>query len=248
MRTALIDADIVAFQAAARHETWTDFGRTVGELSEAQADVDDMIDKLVAMTGSTKSILALTCKEKNFRKDILPTYKSNRAGTVDRRPVMLQAMKDYMVLNYHTDVRLGLEGDDVLGILQGNHIDTIIISEDKDMRTVAGALYAPNRPEVGEIEVTKLQADAFLCYQTIVGDSTDGYKGAIGVGPKSLYAQEVLVADAEELWDIVLEAYGSIGETETEALVQARCARILTADHYNERTGEVILWTPEDML
>ena len=46
MRTALIDADIVAFQAAARHETWTDFGRTVGELSEAQADVDDMIDKM----------------------------------------------------------------------------------------------------------------------------------------------------------------------------------------------------------
>ena len=248
MRTALIDADIVAFQAAARHETWTDFGRTVGELSEAQADVDDMIDKLCAMSQCQRSVLALTCKEKNFRKDILPTYKSNRAGTVDRRPVMLQAMKDYMVLNYQTDIRLGLEGDDVLGILQGNHIDTIIISEDKDMRTVAGALYAPHRPEVGEIEITKLQADQFLCFQTIVGDSTDGYKGAIGVGPKSLYALEVLVADADELWDIVLEAYGSVGDTETEALVQARCARILTADHYNERTGEVILWTPEDML
>jgi len=248
MRTALIDADIVAFQAAARHETWTDFGRTVGELSEAQADVDDMIDKLCAMTGSTRSILALTCKEKNFRKDILPTYKSNRADKADRRPVMLQAMKDYMVLNYNTDIRLGLEGDDVLGILQGGSSDTIIISEDKDMRTVAGSLYAPHRPEVGEIEITKLQADQFLCWQAIVGDSTDGYKGAVGVGPQSLYAQEVLVADADELWDIVLEAYGSIGEGETEALVQARCARILTADHYNGRTGEVILWTPEDML
>lgn len=248
MRTALIDADIVAFQAAARHETWTDFGRTVGDLSEAQADVDEMIDKLMAMTGSTKSILALTCKQKNFRKDILPTYKGNRAGTVDRRPEMLQSMKDYMALNYHTDVRIGLEGDDVLGILQGNHMDTIIISEDKDLRTIAGSLYAPHRPEVGEIEITKLQADQFLCFQAIVGDSTDGYKGAVGVGPKSLYAQEVLVADADELWDIVLEAYGSIGESEDEALVQARCARILTADHYNERTGEVILWTPEDML
>jgi DNA polymerase-1 len=127
-------------------------------------------------------------------------------------------------------------------------MDTIIISEDKDLRTIAGSLYAPHRPEVGEIEITKLQADAFLCYQTIVGDSTDGYKGATGVGPKSLYAQEVLLCDKEELWDIVLEAYGSVGLNEDEALVQARCARILTADHYNERTGEVILWTPEDML
>jgi len=249
MRTALIDADIVAFQAAARHETWTDFGRTVGELSEAQADVDEMIDKLMAMTRSTSCILALTCKHKNFRKDILPTYKENRAGTVDRRPDMLQPMKDYMALNYHTDIRLGLEGDDVLGILQGSlNYATIIISEDKDLRTIEGALYAPHRPEVGEIQITKLQADQFLCWQTIVGDSTDGYKGAIGVGPKSLYAQEVLVADADELWDIVLEAYGSVGDDEDSALVQARCARILTADHYNERTGEVILWTPEDML
>jgi len=248
MRTALIDADIVAFQAAARHETWTDFGRTVGDEMEAREDIDSMLKGLCKLTKSDEMILALSCPVSNFRMDVLPTYKSNRVDKVDRRPVMLKAMKQYMINTYNTDVRVGLEGDDVMGILQGTMDNTIIISEDKDMRTIAGKLFAPHRQEVGEIDITKLQADQFLCWQTIVGDSTDGYKGAIGVGPKSLYALEVLVADADELWDIVLEAYGSVGDGETEALVQARCARILTADHFDSYTGLPILWKPEDML
>ena len=45
-------------------------------------------------------------------------------------------------------------------------------------------------------------------------------------------------------WATVLAAYDKAGLGEQEALVQARCARILRKSDWNSRKKEVILWTP----
>lgn len=250
MTILLIDADIVAFQAAARNETWTDFGREVGSLGAANRDVDEIVDGWKAKFGAESVVMALSTRAENFRSTVLPTYKMNRVDKVDRRPAMLKDVKQYISDNYHSELWDQLEGDDVLGILQTDPDlkDTLVISEDKDMRTFPGNLYAPHRPEVGVIDVTQLEADQFLMWQTVVGDPTDGYGGVKGVGKNSVYAEEILQADADELWDIVLCAYASKGLTEEDALVQARCAKILTSSHYCRTTGEIKLWTPEDLL
>ena len=252
MTTLLIDADIICFQAAARNETRTDFGVVVGDKGEAFADMDDMVAKWQKQFDADRSVMALSCREDNFRFTVLPTYKQNRVGTVDRRPKLLADCKAYLAEAYESVLWKGLEGDDVLGILHTHPDqrcgDTIVISEDKDLRTVSGRLYAPHRPEVGLMDVTPLQASQFLMWQTIVGDSTDGYGGCRGLGKKSTWAAEVLEADADELWDIVCHAYISRGFTEDDALAQARCAKILTFEHYNQYTGDVRLWEPTDLL
>ena len=246
MTTLLVDADIVAFKAAARAEEVTAFGKTVGPIEDAKADCDATIRGYEKLLGADSSVMALSCRRDNFRNDVLPSYKMGRDSST--RPEHLTALKLHLAESYPSKLFHRLEGDDVLGILQTkDDSDTIIVSEDKDLRTVPGKLYAPHRDEVGLIDITPLEANQFLMWQTICGDSTDGFKGALGVGKRSPYAEAVLAADADELWDIVTEAYASVDMTEDEAIVQARCAKILTIKNFNLFTKEVTLWTPKDL-
>lgn len=90
-------------------------------------------------------------------------------------------------------------------------------------------------------------ADWYWMSQTLSGDATDGYKGCPGVGPKR--AADILGEpgrhELPELWERVVKAYEKAKLTEDDALVQARCARILRHTDYNLDTGEISLWTPK---
>lgn len=250
MKTLLLDADIIAYDVSTAAQTNSEFGSYV---TESEASWKDSVHRAVRyfmeMHDCKKAILPLTDPNSNFRKKVLPSYKEKRHGVkAQPRPLILADVKAYMSECYETPLWESLEGDDVLCVLQTTlDCETIIVSTDKDMRTCTGLIFAPHRPEVGVIDVTKLQADQFLMWQTLTGDSTDGYGGCKGIGKKSPYALEVLEAEADELWDIVVEGYESKGFTEEDALVQARCAKILTADHYNIDTGEIRLWEPSDL-
>jgi DNA polymerase-1 len=133
-----------------------------------------------------------------------------------------------------------LEADDTLGILatNGEYARNIIVSVDKDMLTIPCEYYNIDK-QTTEV-ITEKAADHMHLYQTLVGDSTDNYKGCPGVGPKR--ATDILTWVPQ--WAGVLAAFIKAGLTETEALVQARVARILRADDYNFDTGEVKLWEP----
>ncbi len=90
-------------------------------------------------------------------------------------------------------------------------------------------------------------AVAVLVGQAFVGDPTDGYPGCPGVGPGGRfveYAPDILEADRDELWDLVLMAYGSKEFTEEDAILQARMAHILRATSYNFKTKKIRLWQP----
>ena len=251
-RTGLLDSDIIAFRVAARFETVTAFGKDVQPLEDAKIDIVAYIDELKATLKLDHVIVCLSCREHNFRNDVLPSYKHNRNQDDDARPDHLTALKAFLTENYETYLRYSLEADDVMGILQTHPTlikgETLIVSEDKDMRTVPGLVYAPHRPEVGIMDITPLEAAQFHMWQTICGDTTDGYKGAVGVGKSSMYAQAVLEEDGDELWDTVCQAYGSVGLTEWDAIVQARCAKILTNDCYNFKDKEVVLWEPKSLM
>jgi DNA polymerase-1 len=81
-------------------------------------------------------------------------------------------------------------------------------------------------------------------WQTICGDATDCYPGAYRVGPKSDYAEDIISADREDLWDIVLAAFASVGLTEEDAIHQARQAHILRHTDYDYQRKEPLLWSP----
>lgn len=250
MITLLLDADIIAYKAAALSEETYDFGDTGSAQMVFEQDCRDRIDSMLAEycddLGANLVKVCLT-DTVNFRKQLDPSYKSNRAGSV--KPELLGLAKEYLAHTYPSFIRPRLEADDVMGILatSGDQFikgDKIIVSEDKDMRTIPANIYNPNKAELGVLEISPLDADRFHMWQTMTGDQTDGYPGCRGIGPASVYAEEIIGADREELWDIVLDAYASKGKTEADAILQARMAFILRAYAYDHRTRKIKLWSP----
>ena len=271
MRYALLDADIVAYAVAFTSEEEFDFAasNTKAKFID-KAGCWKMCDSVVAKhceaTKSDRAIICLTDPDVNFRKQFDPTYKSNRKDAV--KPELLTLAKEYLFENYRSYIKPRLEADDVMGILAtrprllGRNVsDVVIVSEDKDMRTIPAKVYNPNHPDLGILEITKTEAIQFHLWQTITGDATDGYPGCRGVGAggdwnesngqfelgrRSMpYAHDALtLTDPLEMWDNVIEAYASKGQTEDDAIHQARLARILWADDYNFKNNKIRLWNP----
>lgn len=259
MRNLAVDADIVAYQIAARSEDVYDFDGDGENLAielhpeDIPAMCEEEIAKYCQEADADRVYICLSDPSGTgyFRRELEPTYKMT-SGREARKPELLQAVKNYLAAEYPYYVRPRLEADDIMGILATHpkllEGETIMCSSDKDMRTIPAKLYNPGRPELGVIDISELDADRFLMYQTIVGDSTDGYPGCRGVGPASVYAEEIIGADRDELWDIVLDAYASKGFTEADAIHQARLARILRAEDYNYKTQKIKLWNPTKLL
>ncbi len=251
-RCLLIDGDILAYQTALKHQTDICFDPEVGDLwvsfghfDQARVEVEGQVHRLMEQFDADGFALALTDSGNTFRQEIYPRYKSNRKDKP--KPMLLAPLKSYMIEEMGAYFRPGLEGDDILGILStSKHIikaeQRIIFSLDKDMRTIPG-LYL--RDKTSEIEViSEEEADWWHMYQTLTGDTTDGYPGCPGVGPKG--AEKLLdgLTTYEEMWPVVVEAYGKKGIGEEEALLQARVARILRKEDYNFTKKEAVLWKP----
>jgi DNA polymerase-1 len=80
-------------------------------------------------------------------------------------------------------------------------------------------------------------------FQTLTGDSSDGYSGIKGCG--AVKAERVLYNSEKTLpsmWKAVVEEYKRNNLTEKDALLQARMARILRTQDYNFKTKKPILW------
>lgn len=190
--------------------------------------------------------MALTASEGNWRHGVYPAYKSNRKDII--RPVCLKAIREHMQAHHPCFVRPSLEADDILGILAtSSRIIThpgekIIISVDKDMKSIPGLFYDTGAREL--YEIPKDEADKWHMTQTLTGDTADGYPGCPGIG--KIKAGRILDGgnSVAEWWPLVVKAYEKVGLTEADALVQARIARICRVTDYDFRKKEVKLWNP----
>lgn len=251
-RIALIDSDIVAYKAAAAYQELLDFGdfqHTSTDPASACRMADEKIEQYRVAVRADSVVVCLSDPDVNWRKQLNPTYKAVRKEV--QKPAMLSLMKQYLYEHYRSYIRPRLEADDVMGILAtrpsllGNDLEAVIVSEDKDMRTIPGLVYNPGKADLGVLKITPIEAMQFHLWQTICGDTTDGYTGAPKVGPKSPYAEDALeITKPLEMWDNVLLAFSSVGLTEDDAIMQARMARILWADDYNFKTKGIRLWNP----
>ncbi len=218
------------------------------DFDAAKVYAEEELNRLIDRLQPDDLIVCLSDDITSFRKDrIDPTYKAMR-GNVER-PVHLYDLKDWLREEYIVEERATLEADDVMGIIATDPSRTderIIVSADKDLMTIPGKLYRPQAqtgPKPKIFQITLLEAIRFHFWQTIVGDTTDGYPGAYGVGKSSPYAQDVLEAESEEeAWEEVLMAFAHVGQDEDDAVRQARLARILQFQDYDGRSAR--LWLP----
>ena len=238
----LIDGDILTYRTCWACQTqvqWEDdIVTTATNLKEVKAQADATIARWQEQLGVKQIIICFSPKGgKYFRHNILESYKGTRKAS--QKPMGYHSLVEYLKDKYSYLQVPMLEADDTLGILatNGECSRNIIVSVDKDMLTIPCEYYNMDK-EVTETVDTKL-ADYMHLYQTLVGDSTDNYKGCPGVGPKK--AADILKIPS---WSRVVTAFEKAGLTPDDALVQARVARILRANEYNFETGEVILWEP----
>lgn len=150
----------------------------------------------------------------------------------------------------------------------------ILIGKDKDFKTIPGLYHrigdykANGKPNV--MEITKWEAIRFHMLQTLTGDAVDGYAGCKGIGksrvdelladPKLLVPQKGVITrgpnkgketvkwvsePTQDYWAMIVSNYEKAGQTEEDALVNARVAHILHHEDYDRDTQSIRLWTPE---
>lgn len=224
--------------------------------TEAEGRLRDYISGLHSALEADEVIIAIKDKE-NWRRSVLPSYKANRADV--REPMLRKPLMDYLSSNYHVYSRPTLEGDDVLGILATARIvrgEKVVVSIDKDMKTIPGLHYNPTKADDGIVTVDPIAADLMHMKQSLMGDVTDGYSGCPGIGPKRAdvilnEAMDEYLRDfpeplsvAHACWPAVVRAYQKAGLSVEVALTMARVARICRASDYDFKKKEVILWHP----
>ena len=247
-RTILIDADVVLYEVTTACEVATDWGNDMwtlhSDFKEACQRFDCWVKDMMDTLSADKAVLAFS-GELNWRKSILPTYKHNRKAK--RKPLAFHALKNYAIKTYKTFVFENLEGDDVLGLMAGTpglgniKGEKVIVTIDKDLKPIPGLHFNPQKPEEGIVYVDREEADYNHMLQTLTGDAVDGYSGCPGIGPKR--ASRILAVPTL-LWGLVVDAYEKAGLEESDALIQARVARILRWGEYDAAKQEVKLWTP----
>lgn len=246
----VLDGDMIVFQSCTvvEHEVqwegdvwslWADAADAKGEVDERVAGiVNDVLDKL-NYDGEFDITLCFTCDHDNFRKQILPMYKKNREGK--RKPVCYKAVKQWTRGKYMSVQRPHIEADDLCGILATRHPGhTVIVSADKDFKSIPGVFYNFIKREL--YTISEGEADYFHLLQTLIGDTADNYTGCPGIGIKT--AQK-LFADKGVSWQTVVDAFKKKGLSEEYALQQARVAYILRDSDYDSKTGKIKIWTPE---
>jgi DNA polymerase-1 len=266
-RTLLIDGDIWGYKAAVACEYATKWDEDLWTLhaseKEAKFNLRQAVNRLQEQMEADRVIFALSHPEEpNFRYDVLPSYKSNRAE--QRKPIVLAPLKAYMRETWDCYQRPKLEGDDVLGVLATSKRiipgEKIVVSVDKDLATIPGKLLnlqkadaliededspVENRLEAVR-QITRQEADYNHMIQTLSGDATDGYKGCPKVGEKT--AHKVLEGlEPKDWWPAVVQQYVKQNLGEEAALQQARVARICRREDYDFKNNQPIYWTPDKL-
>jgi DNA polymerase-1 len=268
----LIDGDELLYKAAAgfEHEAAWDIDKNIWTTwTETGKAVQQVVDQVVKAQRKYEPRHTVFCTsgDTDFRYDVAADYKSDRkkvrkpTGYIHVRDSVLKLIdQDFTELPDGLAVKFpgttssarydNIEADDCMGILAtkpGNE-SALIISQDKDMRQIPGMLatYIGAEPKM----VTEYEGARWFLTQTLIGDTTDGYKGCPGVGPAGAdkLFDQIRTHDPkvfiEEGWKHVVAAYAKAGLTEADALVQARLARILQWSDWDYTNKQPKLWVP----
>jgi len=172
MKTILVDADSLCFHA---------FDIS---LEQALETLENKIKNIKYITNSDDLVFFLTIG-RNFRFDLLPTYKQNRDG--NKRPEYTKELKQYLIDKYNAIQNSELEADDmVCDVYRSNPDKYMIASIDKDI------LYNMVGTHLNLYNMTIVETSVEYAYehfhkQLIIGDVTDNIPSLCkGIGENRL--------------------------------------------------------------
>jgi hypothetical protein len=187
-----VDGDIVGYRCAASAEK--------DDLVIAIIRADRLLKDVISVTGSDEYKLFLSGSN-NFRKEIYPEYKANRKDMV--RPKHLEAVREYLVLEWNGNVTDGYEADDAIGIAAQSE-NTVICSIDKDLKQLPGTHYNFVTGEFTHVGIREGWCNFYK--QLILGDRGDnvpGYDGKMRVKfPKFLESTRQQLDGAVDPYDM----------------------------------------------
>ena len=234
----LIDADFIVYKACAAAETELDWGDdtilVTSNFSDAYTATKRELTKIRNKFGSLSTLILFFSDSINFRKKIMADYKGHRNR---KKPCGYKRVINKLKTEFEVIIMPTLEADDSMGVYATKHPGNIIVSPDKDMKQIPGKLYNLD----GTFTVSEHEGKAWHLIQALSGDQTDGYSGVPGIGVKRA---ETLFKEKGYSWRTVVNAFTDKGLTETDALVNARLAKILTVDDYDFTKNKPILWNP----
>jgi len=244
MTKLLIDGDLLIYRAAAQG-TVTAFGVEYVNQDFIAGYISDLVEYVKDRLFTKNAVIVLSGRH-NFRKTLVPTYKSNRK---DRKPPAGLPFAYEYVMNHDSWEVLQidrLEADDVLGLLQTD--DTILCSTDKDLDQIPGHHY--NWRSESFYKVDEETAYYNFWRQVLSGDPTDGYYGIPRVGKKTAVKLLRHLKDQHnksftdiDFWKTVVKnLYEEHGLTEKDFYDNAVCAYILRGDEYDFDTGTIHTW------
>ena len=246
---ALIDADSLLYKVGFAIEDkviWNEQEANAGleepdveyytDPDQCKKTFDQLVENILFATDCDSAYLVFSGGG-NFRMGLPLAYKEHR--TDSRKPVGYKELREYAEATYKTHTPVNMEADDYVVYLKTQYPeDYILCAIDKDvLYQTVGTHYNYGKDE--EVTVNEFEAIWYAYYQVLTGDTSDGYKGAIGIGP--VKAKKILdgCETEEELWKAVVETYESRGQTEDEALQTMRLANMHQYD------GEkIVLWEP----
>ena len=240
-RIAAIDGDMIVYRAGFASEQEIKWEDDIWTLHSSEADmkviVQDMIDYSIDQTKSDDYVMVFS-DARNFRYNVFPDYKANRKNK--RKPLGIASITQWAFENHNGIRKHNLEADDVIGMLCCSNDNYVAVSGDKDFGTLDCEWFNFLTAETSY--TTTEEADYNHLAQTLSGDTVDGFSGAKGIG--SVTANKLLDKHGAT-WETVVDAYESKGQTEEDALMNARLSYILRSPkEYNEKEGEIRLWTP----
>ncbi len=247
---ALIDSDSLIYKHASLHQEvteWDEETTTITtDLESAMRGLEQNIVDIVDATDAD-DWLAVLSPRKTFRYDILPSYKGNRKPP--KYPLeLLKPLREFITNAFptHTHTPCYVEADDYcVWKMYEEPNEWVLCHIDKDLNQAVGAHY--NYRNLNTYRVTQEEADYVFYLQILTGDTSDGYKGCPGIGPKKAakILQTLDLANEKEVWQAIVDTYESKDLTEEDALVQARVARMLRPSEY-DGDCTIKLWGMDD--
>lgn len=172
-----------------------------------------------------KLIVAFDLRGKNFRKEIYPEYKANRAGMPDDLAAQMPILHELLAaMKISVVEKGGIEADDIIGTISAAFDgDSYIVSGDRDMFQLVSDRVTVlfTKRGVTDVEIVtpsslmsnyNLTPKQIVEYKALRGDTSDNIPGVKGVGEKTAIQLLTKYGDIDTLYNNIDREKGALKE------------------------------------